>query len=438
MLLAFLVAGSLLRAIVLPLTGTIDVQAMKMWGYASTEDFTGVYGVGGTPLERRIVHWGELSGAVTYPPMALVEIGAMSALYRAAQPDFPDSRWLTLLIKLPGLLAEILLVAVLLTWGRRLLGSPAAEWSAVAFWMSPAVWLTGPGLGYFDAQAAVPMLIAALAIYAKRPVLVGVLSAIAVLTKPQAVFFVPVFAVLLWHTGGRRWGAVARAALGGMAATAVIVAPYVIRGAFPNVVQAMSRLFDHDMLSADAPNLGWVATWLFRVIPGIPDRGWHDALTMNIRILGIRRLMEIGYPNFRVVGTVLTSAALVWAMWRVSRGVPRGAAIATAAWSAYAYMMLGAQVHENHMYMALPMLALAAGELTELRPIFWIASAVFTLNLYLFQGLGADFMSVIDRRWTFIDMSVLLAAFNVGVFVVFTRRVARLTRAPQPSGALPT
>lgn len=408
---------------------------MKMWSFASTEDFSGIYGAGGEPLERRIVRWGELTGAVTYPPMAIVELYVSARIYKAFRPDYPDSPWLTVLVKMPGLLAEMLMAAVLLTAGRKMLGDRAATWSAVAFWMNPGIWFAGPGLGYFDAQAAVLMVIAFICVYRDRPLAVGALSAVAALTKPQAVFFLPVLAVLLLRGQDRlRWTALVRATAGGVAATFAIMLPFILRGSVPNVLQAMSRLFQHDMLSANAANLGWIGTWFFRVIPGIPDLGWHKALTMVIRILSIRRLMEIGYPNFRTVGTVLTSASLVWAMWRTWRGVSTPVAAALAAWCIYAYMMLGAQVHENHFYMTMPMLALAAGPLAEVRWAYWWSSLIFVANLYVFEGLGAGHPSLFDRRWTFIDVTVLLAAANFVVFVLFTRQLVRLTRA---GGGLP-
>jgi hypothetical protein len=140
--------------------------------------------------------------------------------------------------------------------------------------------------------------------------------------------------------------------------------------------------------------------------------------------------MEIGYPNFRVVGSVLTSASLAWAMWRIWPGVSKSVAAAVAAWCVFAYMMLGAQVHENHFYMTMPMLALAAGELRELRWAYWWSSMIFTANLYVFEGFGAGYPSLIDRRWTFIDMTVLLALANFVVFGLFTRQIVRLTRVP--------
>ena len=430
-LVALLVLGAIVRIVVMPLPGTPDVSALKVWSYGAVQDFSGVYGVGGTPLERRDIHWHDDSGTVTYPPMSIAELATVGHFYQAIRPDYPDSVLLTVLIKLTGLLSEIVFVAFLLTWGRRAMGAAAAEWSAIAFWLSPGIWFTGSALGYTDAQAAVPIMLALIAALSNWPVVAGALAAVAVLTKPQAVFLVPVLAVLIVRRASAfDWRGLCRAAFGGALTTLVIFTPFIVRRSMPNVMQAMARLFQHDMLSAQAANLGWIGTWLLRAGYAVPDIGWYRALRIKIGILGISRVSALGYPNARVVGTLMTLTALGWAMWRTSRGVSRAGATALAAWSLYAYFMFGAQVHENHLYIALPILVLAAGELKTLRPAFWVLSAIVTLNIYLFEGLGTGHPPLIDRRWTVIDMSVLLSVINVCVFIWFTRRVVAASRVP--------
>ncbi len=70
------------------------------------------------------------------------------------------------------------------------------------------------------------------------------------------------------------------------------------------------------------------------------------------------------------------------------------------------------------------MLGFAAGAMPTLRPMYWLISAAYALNLYLFYGLGRTLPPVIDRQWTFIDLTVLLA-LAYGLLVVFlTLRVA--------------
>ena len=443
-LLALLFAlGTVVRIVVMPLPGTSDLPAQKAWSYGSTQDFSGVYGAGGDPLERREIRWSDQVATVMYPPMSIVELAAAGHIYRAVRPDYRDSVLLTVLIKLIGLAWEIAFVAFLLTWGRRAMGAAAAEWSALAFWLSPAVWVSGAALGYTDAQAAVPIVLALIAALADWPILVGLLAAISVLTKPQAVFLLPLLAVLCVRGAGTPdWRALWRAAASGVLTTFAIFTPFIVRGSVPNVMQGMSRMFMHDMLSGQAANLGWIGTWLLRVRYGIPDLGWYRALRMQIGILSITRVTELGYPNARVVGVMLTSAALAWVMWRAWRGVSRPGAVALGAWSIYAYFIFSAQVHENHLYIALPLLALAAGELKALRPAFFWVSAIVTLNVYLFEGLGNGHPPLVNRHWTVVDMTVVLSVINVCVFVWFTRLVAaghpRAARCSRRDGAIVT
>ena len=423
---ALIVIGIVVRALAMPLPGTIDVQTQKLWSYGAATDVTGIYGVGGTPPERRLVHWLDLYGPVDYPPLAMLELALVGRAYAAIDPQYADSTLLTMLVKLPGLVAEVIFVAALLTWGRRLLGRAAAEWAAIAFWLNPAVWFSGSALGYVDAQGAVPAALALLAAVSGRAGLAGALMAVAAGTKPQTVYLLPVVAAALVRgRSAEGWRNLARAALWGSLTTAAIVAPFVIRGAAANMMQGVSRLLQHNMLSATAPNLGWILTWLLRVWYAVPDMGWAGALGLEIRILQISRVLELGYPDPRPIATYLTFLAMAAAAWRTGRGAPRAAVAALGAWSVYAYFVIGVPVHENHFYPAMPLLAIAAAVIAPMRAVFWASSAIFTLNLYLFYGLGRGWPPLIDRGWTFIDLTVLLAAANVAVFIWTTLRVWR-------------
>jgi hypothetical protein len=429
-----IVLGAVLRGVLLPLPGTIDVQTQKLWSFGAATDASGIYGVGGTPPERKLVHWLDLYGPVDYPPMAVLELAVVGRIYRAIDPAYGDSTLLTVLIKTPGLVAEIVFVAALLTWGRRLFGAAGADWAAVAFWLNPAVWFSGAALGYVDAQGAVPAALALLAAVTGRPALAGALIALAAGTKPQTIYLLPVIAAAVVR-GADRAGAIrclGRAAVGGAVATAAIVAPFVLRGAAANMVQGVSRLLEHNMLSGTAPNIGWILTWALRVWYAVPDMGWAGALGLEIRILQISRVVELGYLDPRPIATTMTLAAAALAAWRVFRGASRPAAAALGAWAVYAYSVIGIPVHENHFYPAIPLLALAAASLAPLRAVFWTTSAIFTLNLYLFYGLGRGWPSLFARSWTLIDCTVLLAICNVAVFVWTTIRVWRLS-TPVPA-----
>src|SRR5215831_3166205 len=187
---AGLTAGALLRALALPLPGTGDVLTWKIWSYSASHDVTRVYGVGGERPVRRVLHWLDQATTVDYPPFVLGELALAGRLYRHFRPAFDDTPWLNVCVKLPGLIFETGFVALLLTRGRRWLGD-GARWAAMAFWLNPLVLLNGATLGYLDAEMTVPLMLALVCAWSEQAVAAGALTAIAILTKAQAIFVVP-------------------------------------------------------------------------------------------------------------------------------------------------------------------------------------------------------------------------------------------------------
>ncbi len=209
------------------------------------------------------------------------------------------------------------------------------------------------------------------------------------------------------------------------ACTALLVStsallPFAVRGALPNVVQGVGSLFRQDMLSATAANAWWIVTWLLRASHAVSDLGAWAAWTMTVRILGIRRFMELGYPNPRPIGMALVAGAAIWAFCRARTALTRGASpvllLAAGAFTLHAYFMLAVQVHENHLFLALPLLAAAAASDVRFRPVAAAISVGMALNLLLFYGIGRDFRPL-PRSATIIDATVLLAMAQVAIFM---------------------
>jgi len=432
--LAALLAGAVLRVAALPLPGTGDVMVWKVWSFGAAYDVTAMYGVGGSPPNQRVVRWKGEGMTVDYPPLALYQLALVGRAYLWWDRLYPDSRALTALIKLPGLILEIALVALVLTWGRRRYGDRVARWTSAALWLNPALVLNGPALGYLDPMMYVPLAVAVAAAASGPAWLAGVCSSIAVLTKAQAIFVMPVVVTLVWRRGARPVRNLGRFAAAGALTALLVVLPFALRGAWPNMVQSLGRLAAHDMISAQAANIWWIVTWLIRIADSVQDWGWHRALTQQVRILGISTAIAVGYPNFRTIGLVLVTLATgvaVWWTWRV-RSLAGAAAVA--GWMAYAYTMLGAQVHENHLIPAVPLLAIAAGLDVRLRRIFWTVSIIAALNLYLFYGIVPGSPPILSRNVTGIDVTVVLSLVNVYVFVWFTRLLLRQPALPEAAG----
>jgi hypothetical protein len=152
------------------------------------------------------------------------------------------------------------------------------------------------------------------------------------------------------------------------------------------------------------------------------------AATAPARILGIQRVIDIGYPNPRTIGIVLTIAAIAWALWtargsaiRSATRNPRSAMdvwllAAVGGFSVHAYATLSAQVHENHLFAAVPLLVLAAAGRRAFRPIAVGVSAVVALNLNLFYGFGDGIGYALPRGLTIFDLTLIVAIVNCFLF----------------------
>jgi hypothetical protein len=142
--------------------------------------------------------------------------------------------------------------------------------------------------------------------------------------------------------------------------------------------------------------------------------GVWAALTAPAKILGIERAIEIGVPDPRAIGMVLTIAAAAWAAWKVFQSpIPDFFLLAAlAAFLVHAYATLSAQVHENHLFAAVPLLVLASAGRRAFWPICVGVSAVVALNLNLFYGLGDGIGYALPRSLSVVDLTVIVAVFN--------------------------
>jgi hypothetical protein len=439
---AALLVGLVVHLAALWLPGTHDVGVWKAWAYAaSTQGPTQVYGVGGSPTERRLIDFDGEQVTVDYPPLMLYELAVVGRAYRAIYGrGFPNTAALTATIKAAIVLAEIGLAALIFAAVRRTAGVDVARWATLAYWLNPACLLGGSVLGYLEPLFVLPATGALVAAVAGWPLLAGALAATAVLTKAQAVFLLPAVGLAVWNAGARhgRVRRLASAVSGGATATFVIVVPIVAAGAWPNMVLALSRLATHDMLSANACNLWWLVGYVVRAMASMHDLGAWTAWTRPTGILGISRFMEIGYPNPRIIGAILTLLAMGWAIWTARRARDLWLIAALGALLVQSYAVLSAQVHENHLFAAVPLLAIAAAGRRAFVPVLVAVSTIFALNLNIFYGISEDVGYAVPRDVTLVDLSVVLAVANCAALawhaVVFSRECSRADARPRTSG----
>ncbi len=133
----------------------------------------------------------------------------------------------------------------------------------------------------------------------------GASLAIAMLTKPQALLLAPILALGAWRTGGVR--ALVAAAVGGAITAGVIVLPYALVGALPNMWLAFGSFYARrDILSGYAANIWWIANYVLRAWNQIPRLGVTGAYLAPVRrIMAISTFQDYGLPNPRPFGTLL-------------------------------------------------------------------------------------------------------------------------------------
>jgi hypothetical protein len=434
---ALVVAGIVLRAVALPGPGTGDLTVWKVWSYNAARHGVGeMYGVGGTPPERRVLEYAGAQATVDYPPLALDELGiAGHAYWIWSHRRFPNVTPLNAFVKLPAFAAEIGIAVLLFVVVRARLGVATARAAVAFYWLNPAALFDASILGYLDAQYILPALASLATAAAGWPVMAGGLIAASILTKAQGVFIAPAVGLALWSASApaKRLTNTLSAALGAIAIALAVVAPVVAAGGWRNMTQALGRLATHDMLSANAANLWWVIGYLLRTWYSMHDMGVWAALTAPAKILGIQRVIEIGYPDPRTIGIVLTLASIAWALWTVYKSAICNQQSAIDVWLiagvggfiVHAYATLSAQVHENHLFAAVPLLVLAAAGRPAFRPIAIGVSAVVALNLNLFYGFGDGIGFALPRGLTIIDLTVVLALVNCSLLLWHARVLQR-------------
>jgi hypothetical protein len=419
--LALVTSGILLRVAALPLPGTEDVPVFKAWSRQAILGGPASVYRSGPPRVPGGTYVGQLT-ILSYPPLALYEMLPASLLYSLWSPTFRDTVLLTVMVKLFPLVADAGL-AVLIFWSVRHFrlfenrdGKNDDDWRAASrYWVNPGAILTTAALGYTDPLVAAPALGALVATQTGGLALAGALFGAAVMTKPQGLLIGPAIAVAIWHRGDRWRGAAS--AIAGFGVTALLVmTPMLLAGVGSRVVAALRWLIGQDMLSGQAANVWWIAGYLIEVREAHWTMRLSAALTRPAEIIRISTVMASGWPNPRVVSGAAVIALTVWTMFRVPRNrVNILSVVAIAALAVHGYFVLATNVHENHLFLAIPLLAITATGRIAYRSLFWTVSLIHALNLNLFYGLSLETCRWcgLPRGATLIDATVVLAFVNI-------------------------
>jgi hypothetical protein len=355
-------AAAALRIAVLPVQGSTDVPYFRVWArYAASEGVGRMYGTGGRFPERRLLEDRGVRTKTNYPPVALWELGIAARVANAATGAQAGDRALTIAIKALVVFAEAGLALLLLAAVSTVSTRDVAALAALRLWLDPGAILIGSVLGYLEPLYLLPAMAAIVASARGRPAAAGALFAVAMLTKPIAILFMPAIAAGVWHASGGSAQGLWRAMTAGAIVAAAAVAPVAVQGGLLNMSWAVGSPLRDPLLTGNATNLWWL----------------------------VGALATPPLEPSRVAGAVAACATIAWAFTRMRRAADAAWLAAGAALAVHAYAVLAVSVHENYLFAAVPPLVLAAAGRPRFRDICAAVSAISFLNLGLTSGADA-------------------------------------------------
>jgi len=417
--------GIVLRLAALPLPGAADLPAWKTWSYNAAVARTSLlYGTGaraGDRLEDHVLKYEAYESMVDYPPLVLYELAPVGWLFGwLTDGRFRDSVLFTVLIKAAPVVFEAAFTALLFAALRRTAGPPAARWAVMAYWLNPAALLSASVGGYLDALFVLPAAGSLVAATSGWPAVAGGLITASALTKPQGLFVVPAVLIGLWNAGdpAQRSRRLVHAAVGAAAVSILVVGPVVVAGAWWNLVYALGSQAAEVEITMEGYNFWWIAGhFLWTAYAWQRGLSAWSVFTGPVARVPFVRAAVHGLPYLRVIGTVMAAAGILWGAWTGRRARELWHVAAVGAFSVHAFAVLGAQVHQNHLFAAMPLLVIASAERRRFVPILVGVTAFISLSLLFVLPVGPDGPFVLSRTWTFLDTTLLLAVFNCLLFV---------------------
>lgn len=300
--------------------------------------------------------------AVNYPPLFPYLLAALGTLVKTLAPAaWADDRLLDVLVRLPLIAFNLLLAVVVYAEARRT-APERADLACALVALNPALIFDTACWGQPDALHSLLAVLSLVALARGRPEASWVLLAASAMAKPFAYVLAPLVVLeTLKRFGARR---AARSGLLALVFLAVVFAPFAAAGRLGAGLRALwTQLDANPYLSVNAHNLWWI-------LGGGPS--WIDA-----------RQGPWPFVTWSAIGlavfAVFVAATLV-RLWRSER--PEAVYVAAAS-TAFGFFVLATHMHENHLFVAVPLLGLSAAALRPARMLMVALSATLLANMLL-------------------------------------------------------
>ncbi len=343
-----------------------------------------------------------------YNPGFLYVLNGIGHLYQLFYPNFDRDTYLfQFLIKLPSILADLAIAAIIYYQLFRQLGYKVALLAATLFALNPAVILNSAYWGQVD---SVPTLIALLSIIflnLGQFRLSTALIAVAILTKTQMVMLLPLILFVIW----KRKGAVelVNCLIVAWLSYVAVVFPFFIDGKAHIVVDKLfGAVGAYPYLSLNAYNIWWLLSG--GTARDVLDSGYFLGLlsykSLGLVLLGFFFTLLITYLNNRPLNKsrIFLCCALAF----------------------FAFFMLPTQMHERYILPALPFLLIAASGSRSLKLVYCTLSASIFFNLlFVLTKTYPDNFSSLSLGWLDSPIDIVVSVINIQLFAYSTYMLSK-------------
>lgn len=368
--------------------GDLELAARRM-GFLYYDGLAGAYTGGGDYMPLRLYMLAGLGQMVPW-------FNPIPAAFHEPLP-FASK----LLVKLPGLLADMTALVIIYAWGRRWLLPRKAAALAALYTLAPPVWINVAWWGQVDTLLMLPLLCTVVLLERAGGRWSWLCWTLALLLKPQAIVLAPLLYTATLRLHGSR--GVLQGGLVSVGVFGLVAAPLVLAGQGPGLMQAyLGSVGRFPNLTAGAYNL-----WYLLTLGG----GGHDTgeaiAGLSQRTIGLLLVASVGL----LVGVVLLRRAS--APTRV-----QAAAVLT-----LAFFALPTQIHERYLFFPLAFLALRSASNERMVLPFGILAGSCTLNIF---GDLDGFIPLLTPWIAESPLPLLLAATNLLVLAGLLGHLGRM------------
>jgi len=306
-----------------------------------------------------------LAGAYTgdgdYLPLRLYWLWGMSKLVPLLGGSFvaPLPAATLLLIKLPGLLADLATIAVIYCWSRRWQPIRVAALVAAIYALAPPVWINVAWWGQVDAVLMLALLGTLILLERAEGRWSWLCGLLAVLIKTQAIVFAPMLFVSTLRLHGAR--GLVRAAGLTLGILALLQAPLILAGQLPGLLQSYAGSVGRFPRTTVAAYNLW-----FLALDGGSARDTE---------------FVFGSISYRTAGLALFGFVTALVCLALLRRSDPAARAESAAVLALAFFTLPTQIHERYLFLALAFLALRIASAPWVALPYLLLVVTATLNI---------------------------------------------------------